>query len=75
MSGSLGHNSVWEVVHWNYNCNLNLTIQMCSGIICGRVLNGELYAQRSQKLKWEFHVNFGGKSNWNFDGKFTWETA
>ena len=25
-------------------------IQMCSGITCGRVLNGELYAQRFQKL-------------------------
>ena len=25
-------------------------IQMCSGITCGRVLNGELYAQRCQKL-------------------------
>ena len=23
---------------------------MCSGIICGRVLEGELYAQRIQKL-------------------------
>ena len=25
-------------------------IQLCSGIISGRVLNGELYAQRLQKL-------------------------
>ena len=24
--------------------------QMCSGITCGRVLNGELYAQRFRKL-------------------------
>ena len=25
-------------------------IQICSGITCGRVLNGELYTQRLQKL-------------------------
>ena len=31
---------------WN---NDHMT-QLCSGITCGRVLNGELYAQRSQKL-------------------------
>ena len=29
--------------------------QICSGITCGRVLNGELYAQRLQKLIY-FHL-------------------
>ena len=29
---------------------MNHTIQICSGITNGRVLNGELYAQRLQKL-------------------------
>ena len=28
----------------------NAVIQICSGITCGTVLNGELYAQRLQKL-------------------------
>ena len=33
-----------------FTCNMPHIIQMCSGIIGGRVLNGELYAQRFQKL-------------------------
>ena len=31
---------------------LSVVIQMCSGITCGRVLNGELYAQRFQQLSY-----------------------
>ena len=35
----------WLVVYLNF-----FIIQLCFGITCGRVLNGELYAQRLQKI-------------------------
>ena len=41
-------------------------IQICYGIICGRVYNGELYAQRLQKLIY-VHLNVELQVNSNAD--------
>ena len=37
--------------------NINYIMQMCSGITRGRALNGELYAQRLQKLIYLHLIN------------------
>ena len=39
-----------------YNSFVHI-IQICSGITCGRVLNGEFYAQRLQKLDYRSPVD------------------
>ena len=43
----LGAYDIWHTVN---NLLLGHLIHICSGITRGRVLNGELYAQRLQKL-------------------------
>ena len=51
LSSSSGHAAGTMIGAHIQGYIIRYIIQICSGIICGRVLNGMLYAQKLQKLK------------------------